>query len=92
MQRLSGALHMSANITKFTIKMYFSHILFLCSTESIVQNFTPVLYIVYTTLLTFDFFFWKVFLATCWPQRIPFKVLEISAVDSMEYTFCTRVH
>ena len=40
----------------------------------------------YATLLTFDFF-WTVFLATCLPQRILFKVLEINAVDSMEYIF-----
>jgi hypothetical protein len=63
-QRFSVAcLHLSANIIKFMVKMCFSHILFLCSTESIVQNFSPVLYIVVHYTRDIAFFFWTVFLA-----------------------------
>jgi hypothetical protein len=65
-------LYLSANITKFTVKTCFSCILFLRSTEPIVQNFSPVLYIVLCYTLDIGFF-WTIFPATCWPQSILLK-------------------
>ena len=72
-QRFSGTfLQLSSSITIFTVKTCFSHILYLCSTETIVQNFSPALYIVLHYTLDIGFF-WTVFLAIFLPQHLLFK-------------------
>jgi hypothetical protein len=87
-----GCWHLSANITKFTVKTCFSHILLLCSTEPIVHNFTPLLYIAPCYTLEIGFFWGQFFQQHVDHNAYHSKVLEIKAVYSMEYIFRTHVH